>query len=73
MKIREAIDYIFSHNEIVALWVIDSKDNHYSNRVWKGMAWDIPDKFLECENWKIFGTIQDSIADADILNIRLGS
>lgn len=73
MKIREAIDYIFSHNEIVALWEINPADAHYSNRIWKGMAWEIPDNFLDCENWKIFGTIPNSIVEADVLNIRIGN
>lgn len=71
MKLRKAVDLIFSHNEIIALWEIDKSDKNYSNRIWKGMAWDIPDKYLDCKNWRIFGTIPESIADADILNIRL--
>ena len=71
MKLGEAIDSIFSHNEIIALWEIDKLDKNYSNRIWKGMAWDIPDKYRDCKNWRIFGAIPDSIFDADILNIRL--
>lgn len=71
MKLKEAVDLIFSHNEIIALWEIDKSDKSYSNRVWKGMAWDIPNKYLDCNNWRIFGTIPESIVDADILNIRL--
>lgn len=71
MKVKEAIDKIFSHNEIVSLWKTDEVDANYSNRVWKGMAWDIPDKYLECDDWKIFGTIPESIIEADIINIHL--
>ena len=35
LKIREAIDLIFSHNEVVALWADEDKD-HFCI-VWEGM------------------------------------
>lgn len=69
LKIREAIDLIFSHNEAVALWADEDKE-HFCI-VWEGMAWDMPEKYLDIDNWRIFGLIPESIDVADTINIHI--
>jgi hypothetical protein len=35
------------------------------------MAWDIPKEYKTCEFVKIFGTIPESITEADTINIEV--
>lgn len=69
MKLGNAIDKIFSHNEIVAIW--RENNDRFDIREWHGMAWQLPYWYKDVENWKIFGVIPDSINDADTINIRI--
>lgn len=74
MRLREAIDNIFSHNERVAIWATDLQEPHYSRLIWKGMGHQIPEKFMDyrCNrDWRIFGTVPESIIDGDVINIKL--
>ena len=59
-KVGDLPDRVFSHNSIIAIW-IDIPNEHYSQRVWRGMAWDIPKQYSEMKFKKIFGTIADTI------------
>ena len=72
MSIESTVDKLFSHNEIISLWR-KVKENGVSchKRIWYGMAWDIPEKLKNCKFVKIFGTIPESIAHADIINIEV--
>lgn len=70
MKLKEAIDVIFSHNELVALWKSEDKDHDI--KIWSGMAHQLPDIYLEKSAWMIFGLIPEKISEADYINIRLG-
>ena len=70
MKLKEAIDVIFSHNELVALWKAEDKDHDI--KIWSGMAHQLPDTYLEKSGWRIFGLIPEKISEADYINIRLG-
>jgi hypothetical protein len=73
MKLRDAIDAIFSHNEIVALYEpldYGSISDAYESMVWKGMAHRIPEDYLSRENWRIFGCVPETIFDGDAINIR---
>ena len=70
-KVSDLIDKIFSHNEIIALWYDDPENNNYSIRQWKGMAWNIPQELGDQEFIRIFGAIQDSIVNSDIINIQV--
>lgn len=74
MTIEGAVDFIFSHNEIVAIWEKRKDDDGfgYSELVWFGMAHEIPNKYLSKTNWKIFGVIANSLCESDRLNIRIG-
>ena len=40
LKIREMIDWIFSHNELVTIW--KDCDARHNVKVWEGEAWRIP-------------------------------
>lgn len=70
ITIEECIDVIFSHNEIVSIWKPCSDENA-SVREWRGMAHEIPDKYLNCTDWKIFGTISENISESSDINIRV--
>ena len=77
LKLKQAsvnyvVDKLFSHNEIISLWR-ETKENGLSfhKRIWYGMAWDIPEELKNCKFVKIFGTIPESIAHADIINIEV--
>ena len=69
MKIKQAIDKIISHNEIVALWA--ETDKHFSILLWRGMAHRIPKEYENFRIDKIFGTIPEGLHLADTINIRL--
>ena len=69
MKLFEAVDNIFSHNEVISIW---KKINEYSSTLmWHGMAWQIPEEYKGVEKWRIFGLIPESILVADSINIRI--
>ena len=71
-KVKDLIDTIISHNEIVAIWERrKNKEGRYHALLWKGMAWDIPEEYLERTFLKIFGTVPESITEADTVNISV--
>lgn len=67
-KVGDLPDRMFSHNSIIAIW-IDIPNDHYSQRLWRGMAWDIPKQYSEMKFKKIFGTIAENISESDTINI----
>ena len=69
MKLSKAIDVIFSHNEIIAIWE-KINEQEYEMK-WRGMGWELPDKYKNIANWQIFGVIPESIDEADTINIRV--
>lgn len=69
ISIRNAIDTIFSHNEIIAIW--KTGVDHYYYLLWRGEAWRIPDKYKNVTEWKIFGTVAESIYTSDTINIAI--
>ena len=71
-EVKDIIDTIISHNEIVALWIEEeTEDVRYDKQIWRGMAWDIPNSYKGCKFIKIFGTVPESIVEADTINIRI--
>lgn len=71
-EVGNLIDKIFSHNEVVALWCEEKTDDvRYDKQIWRGMAWDVPKVYKECKFIKIFGTVPESIVEADTINIRI--
>lgn len=73
MLVKDIIDNIITHNEIIAIWTFDRSEwCHY--RQWRGMAWDLQDKRPDLFNSKfvkIFGVIPESIVEADTINIEI--
>ena len=71
-KVKDLIDTIISHNEIVAIWERrKNKEGRYHVLLWKGMAWDIPKEYLDRTFLKIFGTIPEKISLSDTVNIAV--
>lgn len=71
-KVKDLIDTIISHNEIVGIWERrKNKKGRYSVLLWRGMAWDIPKEYLDRTFLKIFGTVPESITEADTVNIAV--
>ena len=68
-KVGDAIDKLFSHNEIIALWYKTQKDRDHSYLLWKGEAWSIPKKYKKQRILKFFGTIPEKITESDTLNL----
>lgn len=71
IAVNDVVDKLFSHNELISLWREVKEETTYHKRIWYGMAWDIPDELKGCKFVKIFGTIPESIAHADIINIEI--
>lgn len=71
LKLIDLIDTIISHNEIVALWEDDSKEPHFSNLLWKGMAHKIPSNYLNYTFERITGVVADSIYNSDWIHIHI--
>ena len=70
-KMGEAIDVLFSHNEIIALWYDKPNDTQHSFLLWRGEAWNIPEEFKDQRIIKIFGLVPESVMDADTINLRV--
>ena len=71
-KVKDLIDTIISHNEIVGIWERrKSKEGRYSVLLWRGMAWDIPEEYLDRTFLNIFGIVPESITEADTVNISV--
>lgn len=60
-KLSDVIDVIFSHNEIVTIMcdrMCEDGIKRYLH-VWHGMAWDIPQEYLDMRFSKIHGVVSD--------------
>lgn len=71
ITVNDAVDKLFSHNELISLWTEEKEEISYHKRIWYGMAWDIPNELKKCKFVKIFGTIPQSIVHADLINIEV--
>ena len=71
MLVKDIVDNIISHNEIVAIWCVDIDENLYHRCLWRGMAWQIPEEYGNMTFSKIFGCIPESIMQADTINIEV--
>ena len=60
-KLKNTIDVIFSHNEIVTLMCdgVDENGTRCCLHFWHGMAWNIPKEYLELSFVKIHGVVSD--------------
>lgn len=68
-ELHEVVDVIFSHNNVIALWIEDESDKHYSNCLWKGMAHSIPEEFKNYRFKSILGIGSEILDDSHIINI----
>lgn len=68
-EIKSAIDTMFSHNEIIALWYESKTDDRGYRLIYRGEAWATPDEYLCLEMIKFFGCIPEHIYEADVINI----
>lgn len=71
MLVKDIVDNIISHNEIVAIHVERREEISYHECLWRGMAWQIPEKFANMTFSKIFGVIPETIDQADTINIEV--
>lgn len=60
-KLKDVVDVIFSHNEVVTL-ICDRMCEDCVKRylhIWHGMAWEIPKEYLEMRFLKVHGVVSD--------------
>lgn len=58
------------HNALVGIWEKDEKEPHYSNRVWKGMFWELPEEYKD-RIGQVHSILSDGVSESDIVNIEL--
>lgn len=68
-KVSDAIDTMFSHNEIIALWYDRPKDGDHSYLLWRGEAWRLPKKYKDQRILRFKGIIPEKISEADTINL----
>lgn len=67
MLVKDLIDNIISHNEVVSIWKPLSTQS--SEEIWHGMAHAMPVHIANLTFKRIFGTIPEHITQADTINI----
>ena len=71
-KVKDLIDTIIGHNEVVGIWERrKGEEGRYHVLLWRGMAWDIPEEYLNRTFLKIFGIVPESMSTADTVNIAI--
>lgn len=69
LEVGGAVDVLFSHNEIVALWHEQGEERGTKYLLWRGMAWDIPKQYKTMPVIRFFGTIPQRFSESDTINI----
>lgn len=71
-KVKDLIDTIIGHNEVVGIWERrKGEEGRYHVLLWRGMAWDISEEYLNRTFLKIFGIMPESMSTADTVNIAI--
>ena len=70
-KVGEAVDKLFSHNEVVALWYDKPSDKNHSYLLWRGMAHQIPKEYKENRILKFKGIIPERFSESDTINLLI--
>lgn len=74
LTIKDLIDIIFSHNEIISLCIseVDPDDDmvSYRREFWKGHAHQLPKEYEDYTFISIFGCIADNITESDTIYIE---
>ena len=71
LKVKDIIDTIISHNEIICLWVEDEDDPHFSKQLWRGHAHKLPKEYSEYRFLSISGVCAESLYQSDTININV--
>lgn len=69
LTVGAAIDKLFSHNEMIALWHDNAEDKDHSYLLWRGEAWKLPKMYENLPVIRFKGIIPESITRADTINI----
>lgn len=73
LKVKDLIDTIFSHNEIICLSVpvYDTEDTvTYSQSIWRGHAHELPEEFGNYIFLRIKGVVAENITKSDTIWIE---
>lgn len=70
-KLDEAIDVLFSHNSVIALWY--SPANEGTVRLWRGEAWALPDEYRNLLIMEFFGAVADTVLESDTINMMVNA
>lgn len=68
-KVKDLVGKMFSHNEIISLWVNITPES--DERIWRGEAWRIPEEYKNVVVKRIFSVIPETIWEAGTINILL--
>lgn len=68
LEIREMVDWIFSHNQLVTIW--QDCDIRHNVKVWEGEAWRIPSRLAMCRGM-IIGILREEAECMDYINIKI--
>ena len=71
IAVNDVVGKLFSRYEIISLWREEKEGSGCYERIWYGRAWDIPEELKSCKFVGIFGSIPQSLAHADIINIEV--
>ena len=72
LTIKDLIDIIFSHNEIIELCEpkVNEEGIYYSQTIWRGHAHQLPKEYEDYQFLRIFGCVAESIYHSDTLYIQ---
>ena len=68
-RVEDAVDRLFSHNEIIALWYEKPDDRDHSHLLWRGMAWAVPKEYQGQRILKFEGILPECFSEADTINL----
>ena len=70
LTVKQIVTKVLVANTIVAIYEDDKNDKQYSIMQWRGMSWELPEKYRN-RHGKIFGATAESIYKSDTVNIIL--
>ena len=70
LKVKDLIDTVFSHNNLINLWERDFTEPHYSNLIWKGHVHEMPEQYQNYKFLEIKGMCAESTYVSDYLNVE---
>lgn len=70
-KLDKAIDVLFSHNSVIALWYSSADEGNV--RLWHGEAWALPDEYRNLIITEFFGAVADTVLESDTINMMVNA